>query len=460
MNIPISILLCLLLTALTGTVALVFWVIVGLLDRKKLALKAHYCLLKTVLLLFMVPVCFCLELLYRYEEGTWINTIFSGTLVMNRVADVLLVLWIAGMVIRVIKSYEQIVSHRLYIKTYQKTDRYDTILIKTKQCLRIKRKISIKEGEYDTSPFITGVFTPAICISGEDISQKSLEYMLLHELIHYRHRDVLWLCILRVLSVVYWFHPAFWKEKLVAWYRELMEDVCDIDVCRQVADYNDYIKVLLNTAVQTMEPPKPAPVFLSESCKDIIRRRDNMNRYQQQKLAKRLLIAIFVIALFCGSTGAVYAAEQSVVIGYRTVYDATTRGHEEEMNGNTENTLTEYYEPAVEDPNIAVEYVTEEVDTFSTLYSIDYTLSAYSEKRKTTGHTLSAGDKILVSVSMNPEDQNVKVGFRMSTGEVRYIVGSENIYHTFTIYDNATYYFFVQNDNATAVEVVGHYSIK
>lgn len=185
-----------------------------------------------------------------------------------------------------------------------------------------------------------------------------------------------------------------------------------------------------------------------------------MKRYQQQKPINRLIITLLVVALFCSSTGVVYAAEQAVVTGYRSVYDATSIGWEEEMNGNMENTLIEYRELAVDDPNITVEYVDNDISTYASVYPIDIAISGNSERRYSTGHTLKAGDKILVSVNIDPADKNVKVGFRMSTGEIRYIVGSGDIYHTFTIYDDATYYFFAQNNNSTTVEVGGYYDIR
>lgn len=460
MNIPISILVCLFLTMLTGTVALGFYTLVLVIDRKKQALKAHYWLLKLVLLLFIIPVCFCIELLYRYEDGMWINTIFAGSLLMNRVANVLLVAWIVGMGIGFIKVCKQIIKHRLYIKTYQKTDRYNDVLDEVKKSLGVKQKIYILEGEYNISPFVSGVFIPTICVPKADYNRETMTYIIKHELTHYKHRDVLWLCILRVLFVVYWFYSVFWREKLINLYRELMEDVCDIDVCKQNNEYDDYIRILISTALKTEELTNPAPVFLSENCKDIIRRKNNMKRYQQQKPMKRLMITMLVVALFCSSTGVVYAAEQAVVTGYRSVYDATSIGWEEEMNGNMENTLIEYREPAVDDPNITVEYVDNDMATYSNVYPIDVTLSGNSERRYTTGHTLNAGDKILVAVNIDPADKNVKVGFRMSTGEIRYIVGAGDIYHTFTIYDDATYYFFVQNSNSTTVEVGGYYDIR
>lgn len=67
---------------------------------------------------------------------------------------------------------------------------------------------------------------------------------------------------------------------------------------------------------------------------------------------------------------------------------------------------------------------------------------------------------MIVSLTVAPADKNVKVGFYMSNGYVRYITGSGNIYHTFTIYDDDRYTFFIQNNNSTTVDVGGYYSIQ
>lgn len=460
MSIPISIVMCLLFTVLTGSVAYGFFWLICRINSKTNVLKSRYILLKAVILAFVIPLCFLIEVAVSYVNGVWVNYIFKATPDLYRTSWIIICIWIIGIAFRFFYMLKETRNYRLCVKTYQITSKYNDALQKAKESLGIKRNIRIKEGEFYDSPFITGVFLPTICLPMKEYDSKSLNYVFLHELIHYRHRDLGMIYVIRVLSVLYWFHPVFWKDKILLQYRELLEDACDIDMCRCIENYRNYISVLVRMVLNNADIKTTAPVFLSESYEDVKRRADNMERYKSQKPLKRVLVTILTVAVFCGSTVVVYAAENGVVIGYNKAYDATWEGLEEEMNGNTSNTLEEVYELAVVDPNITIGHVENDTTTYGTSYTFDYTIAGNTEKRYSTGHALTTGDKVLVALSIDPTDKNVKVGFYMSNGYVRYITGSGDIYHTFTIYDDDTYRFFIQNNNSTAVDVDGYYSIR
>lgn len=460
MSILISIVMCLLFTALTGSVAYGFFWLICRINSKTNVLKSRYIILKAVILAFVIPICFLVEVKLRYENGIWVNSIFKTTPVLNKIALVFIFIWIIGILLRAVCLFQETKDYRLRVKTYQITYKYNEVLQASKKLLGIRRNIRVKEGEFYESPFITGVFAPTICLPIKKCDDESLKYIFLHELIHYNHRDMEMIYVIRVLSVIYWFHPVFWKDKLLLQYRELLEDACDIDVCRCIENHRNYIAVLIRMVLNNADIRHTAPVFLSENCKDVQRRIENIERYKSQKPLKRILVTALTAAVFCGSTVVVYAAENGVVSAYKKAYDATWEGMEEEMNGKTANTLEETYEVAVINPNITIEYVEDKVSTYSTVSYVDYTIAGNTEKRKSTGHALTAGDKVLVSLTVDPADKNVKVGFYMSNGYVRYITGSGNIYHTFTIYDDDTYRFFIQNNNSTTVDVDGYYSIQ
>lgn len=460
MSIPISIVLCLLFTLLTGSIAYLFFGLICLTNRKTNVLKSRYILLKAVILAFTIPVCFLIEVAISYEPDGWVNSIFTSTPTLHRISLLVICVWCIGIFLKAIYLFVATKDYRLCIKTYQITSKYDQVLQESKNLLGVRRNIRVKEGEYYESPFVTGVIAPTICLPMGKCDNESLHFIFMHELIHYKHRDLAMIYLIRVLSAVYWFYPVFWKDKILLQYRALLEDACDIDVCKYTENHRNYIATLVRMVLNNTDIRHTAPVFLSENYEDVQRRIKNMERYESQKPLKRFFVTILMVAVFCGSTIVVYAAENGVVEGYHKVYDATWEGLEEEMNGNTSNTLEEVYELAVVDPNITVEYVDDSLSAYASTYHVDYTISGNSEKKYTNGHTLSAGDKVLVSITVDPSDKNVKVGFYMSGGYVRYITGSGNIYHTFTIYDDDTYRFFVQNNNSTTVDVDGYYSIQ
>ncbi len=59
-------------------------------------------------------------------------------------------------------------------------------------------------------PMLTGLVSPALMLPQDALSEDGLDYALLHELIHYRRRDI-WLKALVMLTVsVHWFNPVLW----------------------------------------------------------------------------------------------------------------------------------------------------------------------------------------------------------------------------------------------------------
>ena len=60
------------------------------------------------------------------------------------------------------------------------------------------------------APMLAGLFHPILLLPEQPLAPKELEYALLHELIHYRRRDI-WLKALVMLTVsVHWFNPVMW----------------------------------------------------------------------------------------------------------------------------------------------------------------------------------------------------------------------------------------------------------
>lgn len=459
MNIPISLLLCLLLTMLTGTIAYLFFLLIRLLTLKWLMIKMHYILLKIVILCFLIPICFGYEVIRHRDLDWWTGYFSFSTKALVAVANVILIVWMAGMVlnfIRVIKDYRFV---RLTLSVYKNyTGDDELILENAKRMLHISAKVRIYKGIFYDSPMISGIFRSGIYVPDQAYSDEQLKYIFLHELTHHKHRDMLMLFLTNVLSIVYWFHPLLGSKFLQNQYRNLMEDACDIDVCQVSGDSDSYIKVLARMVIDAYESYNDGAVFLAEHKSDVIRRIENMRKYKAQKSIKKIFVVMLSAALFSGSTLAVYAAESSVTEGYDKAYEASWNGTDEGMDDFQENTLTEYYEedPAYDD--ITVEYFDDALLMRSSLTNINFTVAADTEKRGSS-HKLSKGDSVSVAIGIDPSNKNIRVGLVKGDGSIRYVSGSGQIHHTFTIYENGYYRFFVQNSNSTSVYVAGYYKI-
>ena len=67
------------------------------------------------------------------------------------------------------------------------------------------------------SPCLFGIFRPAVYIT-EDAAKDndSLEFIIIHELCHYRHGDMIWSAVRNILLAVYWINPLVWAAAFVS----------------------------------------------------------------------------------------------------------------------------------------------------------------------------------------------------------------------------------------------------
>ena len=60
------------------------------------------------------------------------------------------------------------------------------------------------------APMLAGLFRPAVLLPDAPLDSRSLKYVLLHELIHYRRKDI-WLKTLALwANALHWFNPLVW----------------------------------------------------------------------------------------------------------------------------------------------------------------------------------------------------------------------------------------------------------
>lgn len=93
--------------------------------------------------------------------------------------------------------------------------------------------ISIYRVKNLESPCLVGLLNPTIYI-GTDIDTDSdyFRYAIIHEQVHYLHRDYLWAFVRAALVTVYWFHPFVWIA--VAYSVKDGELACDYGTVRQL----------------------------------------------------------------------------------------------------------------------------------------------------------------------------------------------------------------------------------
>ncbi|RKI69401.1 M56 family metallopeptidase [bacterium 1xD42-67] len=105
-------------------------------------------------------------------------------------------------------------------------------------------------------PMLAGAFRPAILLPQGSMSGEDLGFSLLHELTHYRRRDI-WLKLLAAwVNALYWFDPLMWyMVRLVERDTEL---ACDEDALRLLPReaYSAYGQTILTAVARAQEGEK------------------------------------------------------------------------------------------------------------------------------------------------------------------------------------------------------------
>lgn len=166
------------------------------------------------------------------------------------VLDIVAVLWMAGSLF--------LLSVHLFIYLHYKNgllkrgrvlkDR-DLLrrIAKLKRELHIKRRVYVVESPEAASPMIIGLFQTVLILPEEEYREEELFFILKHELVHLKHKDLYFKLLFVVANALHWFNPFVWlmqKEAIVD-----MELYCDEGVIQGMnyAGRKEYTETLLAT---------------------------------------------------------------------------------------------------------------------------------------------------------------------------------------------------------------------
>ncbi len=163
-----------------------------------------------------------------------------------KLLDLVAYIWLAGMCIYlsiVIGSYIVYIT-RKHKKAIRITE--NTVLNEVKKELKIKRHIKIRMSPDIQSPMLVGVLLPVIYIPCREIPIEYMRMVFLHELTHYKRKDLAFKWLSLFVNAVHWFNPLAYL--LRANLSEACEVSCDMAVTKNMSDTEQkiYMKTILD----------------------------------------------------------------------------------------------------------------------------------------------------------------------------------------------------------------------
>ena len=129
----------------------------------------------------------------------------------------------------------------------------EEILRTAEACRRqtgLRRPPALLTSPLPCSPFVTGLARPVVVLPQGEIGAEELRYILLHEMLHIRRRDLWVRALARWVRTVYWFHPLVWQldRQVLEW----SEMACDERLTAPMdrGERRVYGQVILKAAMQ------------------------------------------------------------------------------------------------------------------------------------------------------------------------------------------------------------------
>jgi bla regulator protein BlaR1 len=173
-----------------------------------------------------------------------------------------------------------------------------------KENLGITRNIIIKESSYVTSPMTFGLFKTYILLPkdiDQNLSLQEVEYILLHELQHFKCRHIQMNYLFVLYQIVYWFQPFVWWA-----FKEMKADremACDAAVLQSLdkPSYKDYGTAIINFADRYSRAPySPLTNQFFVSKKHLKRRIFHIATFHGNSTQKKLksIVTFFLLGVF------------------------------------------------------------------------------------------------------------------------------------------------------------------
>ncbi|MGE6517338.1 BlaR1 family beta-lactam sensor/signal transducer [Lysinibacillus sphaericus] len=211
-------------------------------------------------------------------------------------------LWISGLLLFTFTMVRGWITLRR-IKNFSSTLTNQEVLVLFEECkkrLQIKKSIKIVISKRVQSPMIFGLFQTYIVLPSQHenwINLKHYEHIFLHELNHYKNKDLLTNYVMLFYQSIYWFNPLVWLA-----FREMRLDreiACDTSVLHLLDDnsFSEYGNTLINFVDLSKRSSKLSLVTQINGSKSQIKKRIEQIVAYKPGAKKSIKKSVFIYVL-------------------------------------------------------------------------------------------------------------------------------------------------------------------
>lgn len=174
----------------------------------------------------------------------------------------------------------------------------------------IKAKVELYSNASVTSPIMIGFIRPSIVLPARELGDKELPYVFVHELSHYKKRDMFYKWLIQIVICIHWFNLfVYLLEKEVNTACELSCDESVISVLdeREKREYGDTLIYFMKS--NNLNKGSLASVTLTEGAEQLKERLGAIMVFKKKSKLITVSATVFTIAVcFCFLAVGAYAA--------------------------------------------------------------------------------------------------------------------------------------------------------
>ena len=223
--------------------------------------------------------------------------------------NILEFVWVCGILYSSLKYFNRNHAFRKYVKKHASALSESSIQMRAFTQIKLEatkkgiQKMQLLALPLLKSPIIYGLWKPCILIPNTlELSETEWRYVLLHEVNHYRHKDLYIKFLLHIICIIYWWNPfcRFLKNDTDT----ILEMRIDQTLADTPAHKVEYLSCLLKTASYQIENPVSIPDFSINFCDSVlVQRFDSItkNNKRQDSYTFKITFLFFAIFLYLGS---------------------------------------------------------------------------------------------------------------------------------------------------------------
>ena len=444
------------LNALTGSCVFICFKLLEKLLEKRGLIKTSVRLLRFVILSFLIPIVF-VSLIYAYDD----NVTFAQDDPLPYVFGVLLLIWAVGWGKALIHSIQIHKRLKYLINTACMCEKevVDTKEIWRKK-LKIRQKIEVKYSYTIATPIICRVLKPVILLPARDYSREELDVIFVHELMHCKHKDILWKQLCAFTCIVFWWNPLI--QRFVYVVDSWNESYCDYAVTQVLKNKKQYFTTVCRLGIQPFQKGTYLCAALYEDKNQLKTRIYRIKAMQDtNKKAAAQISAVMILLLV--SFGSVVLITQ----GYHRIYmstimmlgDIQQEIYLKEGGAETRDIIMNLkeYDHIRWNKKLPVVKMKENIKKgnynafFQKLKSQNRMESNWIYLKK--GEIVSFNLQDMQDETLNKRDTDFISGIMDVNGRERYVMASSQILHDFEIQKEGRYKFFIENRYKSKIKI-------